>query len=322
MKAKSKVIIAITMLFLVSSLAGATSVSAVKAGEVVKVHLSAEGSDLWDSEASILIKANVRHTYISSWTDNAEFKKIGIDPITNEEFMECHGKLKDGVAYYLEWWQDPNTGQWWQYVWIIQGTGVVKTQTDTYPEAYITIIFALGGNWAYAAYDDAESGDSGPNNPITGLGTLTVPIVMEEIGTDQFDFIKQEQETVLNAWLTGDNIIRNGDVVNIAETNYILLGMVQSDEEKKDKIFNLPWTMSMWLDGEEIELSSFWWHDKEGLIMGEPYKLLIFYHIYEPWSLIWGPHTLDHELTWYNGVGSHVWQDILEFQWQFTASWW
>ena len=237
--------------------------------------------------------------------------------------MLYHGKLKDDVAYYLEWWQDPNTGQWWQYVWIIQGTGVVKTQTDTYSEAYITIIFALGGNWAYAAYDDYESGDSGPINPITGLGTLTVPITMEEIGADQFDFIKQEQEMVLDEWFNGDNIIRPGRDYNVAERNYVLIGMLQTEQEKKDKVFNLPWSMTILLDGWEIGLSSFWWHDKEGRLIGEPTKVLIFYHIYEPWTLGLGPHTLDHLMSWYNGVGANAWEDFLTLpQWEFSVSWW
>jgi len=98
MKVKTKVLITITMLFLVSTIAGATSVNAVKAGEVIKVHLSAEGSDLWDPGAYVLITANVEHDYLSSWTEKADFKKIGIDPITNEEVMLYHGKIKDGVA--------------------------------------------------------------------------------------------------------------------------------------------------------------------------------------------------------------------------------
>ncbi|MFW9822058.1 MAG: hypothetical protein ACFFE4_03940, partial [Candidatus Thorarchaeota archaeon] len=122
MKARSKVIIAITVVLLISTIASATSVGAVKAGAVVKVHLSAEGAGLWDPTANILITANVEHNYVSSWTEKASFKKIGINPITNEEVMLYHGSLKDGAAYFLEWWQDPNSGQWWQYVWIIQGT--------------------------------------------------------------------------------------------------------------------------------------------------------------------------------------------------------
>jgi len=322
MKAKSKVILAISILFLVSTIAGATSVNAVKSGEAVKVHMTAEGSDLWDPQARVLITANVEHNFGSSWLGKADFKKIGLDPITNDEVMLCHGRLKDGEAFYLEWWLDEATGQWWQYVWIIVGTGVVKTQTDTYPEAEITILFVLGGNWAWAGFVDLDSGDSGPNNPSGRWGTLTIPITVEEIGADQFDFIKQEQDTVLNAWLNRDNIIRNGDIVNIAERNYVLLGMLQLDEEKKDKIFNLPWTMTILLDGEEIELSSFWWHDKEGVLIGEPAKVLIFYHIYEPWSLGWGPHILDHEMSWYNGVGNHAWQEVMQFQWDFTVSEW
>lgn len=319
MKAKSKVILAISILFLVSTVAGATSVNAVKSGEAVKVHMTAEGSDLWDSQARVLITANVEHNFGSSWLGKADFKKIGVNPITSEEVMLYHGRLKNGEAFYLDWWQNPQ-GEWWQYVWIIVGTGVVKTQTATYSEAEITIIFCLGGNWAWAGFTNLGSGDSGPDNPLGEWGTLTIPITVEEIGLDQFDYIKQEQTTVLNAWLNRDNIIRNGDDVNIAETNYILLGMLQIDEEKKDKIFNLPWTMTILLDGEEIELSSFWWHDKEGVLIGEPAKVLIFYHIYEPFTLGWGSHILDHEMSWYNGVGNHAWQEVMQFQWDFTTS--
>ncbi|MFW9896154.1 MAG: hypothetical protein ACFFD7_10155 [Candidatus Thorarchaeota archaeon] len=323
MKARSKVIMAITVVLLISTIASATSVGAVKAGTVVKVHLSAEGAGIWDPTANILITANVEHNYVSSWTEKASFKKIGINPITNEEVMLYHGRLKDGVAYFLEWWQDPNSGQWWQYVWIIQGTGVVKTRTNTYPEAYITILFTLGGDWAYAAFEDPDTGDSGPTNPVTGLGCVTVPIVWEEIGVNQFDFIKQEQDTVLDVWLNGENRITNNYEGHIAETHYIIVGMLQTEQEKRDKVFMQPWAWTMIMDGwETIELKTFWWNDEEGILIGEPTKVLVFYHIYEPWTLGWGVHTIDHEVSWYNGVGSHAWQETIGWQWNFAITYW
>lgn len=323
MKVKSKVIMAMLLLFLVSTIASATSVNTVKSGEAVKVHMNAEGPDLWDSQARVLINAHVEHDYGSSWLGKADFKKIYLDPITNEEVMISHGKLKEGEAFYLEWWWDPNSEQYWQYVWIMVGIGVVKTQTATYPEAEITIIFTLGGNWAWAGYTDGDTGDLGPNNPLGEWGTLTVISTYEEIGADQFDFIKQEQETVLNEWFNGDNIIRPNREYNVAETNYVLMGMIQTDQEKKDKIFNLPWSMTILLDGWEIELSSFWWYDKGGVLIGEPTMVLIFYQIYDPWTLGWGPHTLDHEFSWYNGVGANAWQEIMQLpQWEFLVSWW
>jgi hypothetical protein len=322
MKTKSKVILALTMLLLMSTIAGFTYVSAVKAGSVIKVHMSAKGSGLWDPTANVLITANVEHNYVNSWTEKAEFKKMEVDPITNEEVMLYHGKLKDGFAYFFDEWPNPVTGQMEQNVWIIQGTGTVKTQTSTYPEAFITIIFAVSGNWAYAAFDDFNTGDSGPNNPITGVGCLTMPVVLKEIGADQFDFIYQEQATVLDVWLNGGNRITNYYDGHIADTHYIIVGMLQTEQEKRDKEFMQPWEWTMWMDGVEIELTTFWWEDEEGVLIGEPAKVLVFYHIYEPWSLGLGDHTVDHELSWYNDVGSNAWQQVFTFQWNFTISDW
>lgn len=322
MKAKSKVIIAITMLFLVSTIAGATSVNAVKAGEAIKIHMRGEGEDIWDPSAMVLIKANIEHNYVSSWLDKGEFKKTAVDPVSGEEVMLSHGKIKKGEAFYLDWWQNPQ-GQWWQYVWIIVGMGVVKTQTTTYSEATITLIFCLSGNWVWAGFNDTDSGDLGPISPGGEWGTLTFLTEYDEFGMEQFDYIKLEHTMVLNAWSNRENIIRHGSVVNIAETNYIVLGMIQTDEERKDHLFNTPWTMSIVLDEIwGVELSSFWWYDKEGLILDEPGKILVFYHIYEPWSLGGGLHTLDHEFSWYNGVGKQVWQEFGEFRWEFTAWFW
>ncbi|MHA2038957.1 MAG: hypothetical protein ACW98X_21190 [Promethearchaeota archaeon] len=322
MKAKTKVVLAMTLLFLVSTIANVTSVIAVKNGEVVKIHFSAEGPGYWDPTATVLITANIEHTYTSSWNDKANFKKIGWDPIKNEEFMECHGRLQGGNAWFFEWWQDPNTDLWWQYVWVIQGIGVVKTPTAIYREAVITILFVQGGNWAWAAYEDLETGDSGPNNPMGRLGCLTFPITWEEIGADQFDFVKQEQETVLDVWLNEGNRITDEYYANIAETQYIVVGMLQLDEEKKDKVFNLPWDWKMWLDGWEIPLNRFWWFDKDGELTGERQKVLVFYYIFEPWTLSWGERFIDHEVSWYNGVGAHTWQETIGWQWNFTVTFW
>jgi len=339
MKTKLKVLMAFTILFLVSSIVSVMSVTAVKTGggkeeniTIVKNHMTAVGPDLWDENARVEISANIYYEpFISSGLDKASFKKISVDPITLEETMLYHGTLKEGDAFWLEWWVNP-AGELWNSVWIISGIGDVKTQDGTYTDVFISILFCVGwiepqgGYWAWAGFYEQEyEGFIGPHGSFGQEGTLTGLTQYEEIGLEQYysikqDSIKQEHETVLNAWLNRDNIIRNGDDVNIAETNYVLLGMLQSDEEKEDKIFNLPWTMTILLDGEEIELSSFWWHDKEGVLIGEPTKVLIFYHIYEPWSLGWGPHTLDHETSFYNGVGNQAWQEVMQFQWGFWAS--
>ena len=109
----------------------------------------------------------------------------------------------------------------------------------------------------------------------------------------------------------------------MAETNYIIVGMLQTDQEHEDKVFNKPWAWTMLLDGwENIELKSFWWHDKEGRLAGESTRVLVFYYIFEPYTLGWGPHTIDHEFSWYNDVGADAWQEVLTGQWEFTAYYW
>ncbi|MFX1379158.1 MAG: hypothetical protein ACFFA4_08675 [Promethearchaeota archaeon] len=319
MKTKIKVFLAISILFLLGTVCVAVQVNAVKSGLVVKLHMRGEGADLWDPNARVLIKGNVEYDYNNAWLDNGEFKKIFIDPISGEETLLCHGRLKGGWAGYFEWWYTELSG-WWQYVWIIVGNGVVKTQTDTYSEAEITLVFCLSGNWAYASFLDPESGVDGPYgpyHPIGGPGTLTLITNYEEIGLNQF-----EHGQVINSLLTGENRITNGIEINTAETNYISVAMGQLASEKEEHIFTPPYSWTMVLDGEELNLNKFWWDDTEGLIYGEPVKWLIFYFVFEPFTLDMGEHTIEHEVSWYDGIGQSRSQSVISWAWTFWVSEW
>jgi hypothetical protein len=319
MKTKMKVFLVVSMVFLVSTLCLAVQVKGVKKGLAVKLHMVGEGADLWDTNARVLIKGNLEYDYNDAWLDNGEFKKIYIDPVSGEEIMLYHGRLKGGWAMFNDWWYTPVSG-WWQSVWIVGGNGVVKTQTDTYSEAEIILIFCLSGNWAYAQFFDPESGTYGPygpDHPNNAQGTLTLLANYEEIGLSQF-----EHGQVINSLVTGENRIRNGVEINTADTNYISVAMGQIASEKEEHIFTPPYSWIMVLDGEELNLNKFWWDDTEGLIYGEPVKWLVFYYIFEPFTLDIGEHTLDHEISWYDGIGQNRTPSSTIWSWDFTVSLW
>ncbi|MFW9820585.1 MAG: hypothetical protein ACFFE5_13325 [Candidatus Thorarchaeota archaeon] len=319
MRTKTKVFLVVSMLFLVSTVSFAVQANAVKNGFVVKLHMRGEGEDFWDPNARVVIKGNVEYNYNETWLDNGEFKKIYIDPVSGEETMLCHGRLKGGWAIFLDWWYTPVSG-WWQYVWIVGGNGVVKTQTDTYSEAEITLIFCLSGNWAYAQFYDPESGiygPYGPYHPMGDHGTVTFLANYEEIGLNQF-----EHGQVLNSFLTGENRITNGIEINTAETNYISVAMGQLASEKEDHLFTRPWSWTMVLDGEELMLNKFWWDDPEGLVIGEPVTWLVLYYIFEPYTLDIGEHTIEHEVSWYDGIGQDRAQSSISWSWTFWVSLW
>jgi hypothetical protein len=319
MKTKVKVFLAVSMLFFVSTICVAVQVNAVKKGLIVKLHMVGEGGDLWDPNARVLIKGNVEYDYDNAWPENGEFKKIYIDPETGEESMLCHGRFKGGWAIFFDWWYTPISG-WWQYVWMIGGNGVVKTQTDTYSEAQVTLIFCLSGNWAYAQFYDPESGVDGPHGPYHpngGPGTITLLANYDEIGLNQF-----EHAQVINSLLTGENRITNNIEINTADTNYISVAMGQLASEKEEHLFTRPWSWTMVLDGEELNLNKFWWDDTEGLLYGEPVRWLVFYYIFEPFTLDIGPHTIEHEISWYDGIGQDRTFSSLSWSWDFTVSSW
>jgi hypothetical protein len=319
MKTKTKVFLLASMVFLLSTVCVAVQVNAVRNGLEVKLHMVGEGPDFWDPYARVQIKGNVEYDYDNEWLDNGEFKKIFVDPVSGEETMLCHGRVKEGWALFFEWWYTPVSG-WWQYVWIVGGQGVVKTQTEKYSNAEITLIFCLSGNWAYGAFYDPETGDEGPYgpyHPMGGSGTVTMLANYEEIGLNQF-----EHGEVLNSFFTGENRITNGIEINTAETNYISVAMGQLASEKEEHLFMKPWSWTMVLDGEELILNKFWWDDPEGLIYGEPVKWLFFYYIFEPFTLDMGEHTIEHELSWYDGVGQDRTQSVISWSWTFWVSWW
>lgn len=330
MKTNVKVIMTITVLLTISTIVSAIPVKAVKSGEAIKIHMFAEGDDLWDPSTTVMIKANIEHDYTSAWLKGADFKKFAVDAY-GEEVMLFHGKLKEGSIFYLDFWQSPYPPYLvFHSLWYIIGTGIVKTQTDIYKEATIEFLFSLDGSWAWAGFTDPESGVEGPDNPLGRRGTLTILTEVEEIGANQFDFIKQEHNMILDTWISGDpRIIRPGRTLNYADTIYVIIGMAQSPEEKKDKEFFPPFDMQITLDEMiDVELKSFWWYDKYGLRSppGETLNIQVFYHIYEPYTLpisSLGEHTLDHAMSFYNGVGNErtiTYHD--EPQWLFYVDYW
>jgi hypothetical protein len=316
MKTKIKVLLIISMLFLVSFSCFALKANAVKSGQVVKLHIRGEGPDLWDPNARVLIKGNVEYNYNNAWLDKGEFKKIYVDPVSGEETMLCFGQLKESWAGYYDEWISPYNVKW-NNVWIILGYGMIKTQTDTFSQAQITLIFCLSGNWAYGDFYDPESGVDGPygpDSPTGGRGTVTLLANYDEIGVNQF-----EHGQIINYFLTQEHTIHNGYVINIAETNYIIVAMGQSASEKEDQLFRKPWSWTMNLDGEELKLNKFWWDDTEGLKVGEPVTWLIFYYVFEPFTLTIGEHTLVHEISWYDGIGQDRTPGYVEWNWIFEV---
>lgn len=313
MRAKSKVIMAITILLLVSTVMGVLPVKAVKSGERIKIHMRGEGADIWDSPATVLIKANVEHDYVSSWLDKGDFKKTIVDPITGEEVMLIHGRIKEGEAFFLEWWQG------WNSVWIITGTGVVKTQTNTYSTALITLIFCVGSNWAWAGFEDPESGDSGPFSPFGEWGTLTILTKNEENGIDQFGALNSDRKKILHSLITNENRIHRDAEVSAAETNYLIVAIGQTESERKAHLWDPPYSWTIDLDSDAVELSSFWWHDKEGEIIGESVMWQVFYHIYEPFSLGYGWHDMYNEISFYEGIGQEREQIVMQWSNGFSV---
>ncbi len=98
--------------------------------------------------------------------------------------------------------------------------------------------------------------------------------------------------------------------------------MGQLASEKEEHLFTRPWSWTMDLDGEELRLNKFWWDDTEGLLIGEPVKWLVFYHIFEPNTLDMGWHIVDHKVSWYDGIGQERTQTVISWYWNFMVSMW
>lgn len=121
------------------------------------------------------------------------------------------------------------------------------------------------------------------------------------------------REDVLHAFISGEQRFHTAGEVSVSELNYLIVGSAETISERRYFEFGPPYTWQIWLDGEEIDLSSFWWDDKEGEKIGEPAFMRIYYHIFEPDSLqdlYLGWHTLDFEFSYYVGNGPYRWQMV------------
>ena len=112
-----------------------------------------------------------------------------------------------------------------------------------------------------------------------------------------------DNSAVLNDVLNPEHKIKSEAILSVADTNYIVPKMGQSIPERRQFIWDLPYTLQILIDGEEIELKTFWWNDKEGILYGEPFFWQVFYHIFEPYSLGIGTHSFEIIYTYYNGAG-------------------
>ncbi|MFX1512491.1 MAG: hypothetical protein ACFFCQ_07890 [Promethearchaeota archaeon] len=92
--------------------------------------------------------------------------------------------------------------------------------------------------------------------------------------------------------------------VSASQTNYIRPGLGQSAWEKSNEFYCPPYSIRVFIDGEEVKLLRYSWNDKDGILVGEPVHWWFFYHIFEagyfePWT--W--HNLRYEYYWYDGYG-------------------
>jgi hypothetical protein len=203
MKTKLKVLLAFSILFLVSTIVGVVPATAVKSGGgednrlIIKGHLTAEGNDFYDEGARVEIAANIYWV----WWEYIGLEKASVKKIqTNgEETMLFHGEIKDGQAGWYEWYLSAE-GVWWNEVWFISGYGVIKTPSGKESDVFIGIIFCMGGNfgdgipWAWVGYYNMDwtlPGNEilGPEGTFGRLGTIVAypdTPQMEMIGLEQY----------------------------------------------------------------------------------------------------------------------------------------
>jgi parallel beta-helix repeat protein len=126
--------------------------------------------------------------------------------------------------------------------------------------------------------------------------------------------LASDRKKVLHSLLTGDQRITGGSWVSAAETNYLIVAMGQTKLEKKEHLWSPPYSWTIDLDDNAVELRSFWWYDKKAVFYPESAMWQIFYHIYEPNTLDLGWHDLAHKVSFYNGIGKDREQIVVQWQ--------
>lgn len=149
--------------------------------EIVRMHIQAEGMDLWDPtyHAFIKVKYGYDPTLVQSeppipqpvvgLVENAMFKKYTIDPVTGEETVLFLGILHKGYVVYLgDVWQNPDTMITHQDVWYVIGEGKVKNSTGPYRNATIDFLFfgymQTNIKLLFARFDDGDIQGPFPNS--------------------------------------------------------------------------------------------------------------------------------------------------------------
>lgn len=79
-----------------------------------------------------------------------------------------------------------------------------------------------------------------------------------------------------------------GYPIDSSEESYFIAGIGYGEWEKDNDLWQPPYKVQLFIDGEEIKLLRFSWYDKEGYIMEWygfdpiPMHWWFFYHVFEP----------------------------------------
>ncbi|MHA1988184.1 MAG: right-handed parallel beta-helix repeat-containing protein [Promethearchaeota archaeon] len=188
--------------------------------------------------------------------------------------------------------------------------------TNIYHNNFIdnTIQASDASPWANNWNENYWSDYPGTDIDGDGLGDTDLPWPMWST-LDYTPFVEKNgwdddnlQEDVIHAFISGEQRFDTTGQVSVSELNYLIVASAETISERRYFMFGPPYTWQVRLDGEEIELSSFWWDDKEGEKIGQPAFMRIYYHIFEPYSLQdleLGLHTLEFEASYYAGWGPY-----------------
>jgi hypothetical protein len=133
--------------------------------------------------------------------------------------------------------------------------------------------------------------------------------------------------TVLNPydyWLHENGLvveqqIRPDVVIDQSEPSFVRGAITQTAEELENGWFFGPYNLRVWLDGEELEVNTFDFHDIYDHFLDEDLTWQIFYVIFDPNTLSSGPHYLEIEWSWFDDYGSGLEQIFWYNSWEFEV---
>ena len=268
-----------------------------------------KGNDCHENENGILLLDNAMYNKIEDnlCTNNSYGISLGAGAYYNEI---SENEIVENLVIGIVLWDSP----WGNIIYHNNIIDNVQQAWDNNP---------WSNNWNENYWNDYLGTDMDGD----GIGDTYLPWpIWPYLGWDGYDYapfvekdgwkIDEIPSDVMNAWFTGEQRIRDGSDVSIAETNYLIVAIGESIPDRQNYDWSPPYTFRIWLDGTEVELLSFWWDDKQGEILGYPAFWRVYYCIFEPFSLQYlelGWHTLDFEYSYYTGNGP--------YRWQITGGW-